>query len=118
MHLAESEKERMVTYYFRGMNSNAYPNEYSIIVPSSKVPTYDSKPEMSALEIVKEFEKVINKDEYNFILINFANPDMVAHSGNIKATIKAIECVDRCLGEVVRESIERKGTVIITADHC
>lgn len=117
LHLAESEKERMVTFYFRGMNATPFPMEKSIIVPSPKVETYDKKPEMSALNILNEFEKGISKNIYRFIIINFANPDMVAHSGNIEATVKAIEVVDRILGEVIKTVLTKNGVLIITADH-
>lgn len=117
LHLAESEKERMVTYYFRGMRSERFPMEDIDIVPSPKVPTYDKKPEMAAYDIVKEFKKKVSKNKYGFAVLNFANPDMVAHSGNIEATIKAIEVVDKCLGELVSFVTERNGYVVITADH-
>ena len=116
-HLAESEKERMVTYYFRGMSSTPFDGESVLIVPSPKVPTYDTKPEMSAYKIVKEFKKALRKDVYSFFMLNFANPDMVAHSGNVEATIKAIEHVDKAVGEVVSSAVERGGTVLISADH-
>ena len=117
LHLAESEKERMVTYYFRGMNSKPFPGEDIVIVPSPKVSTYDKKPEMSAQLILKEFKKGISKNIYKFVILNFANPDMVAHTGNIPATIKAIEIVDRILGDLVRIVIENSGLILITADH-
>jgi len=87
------------------------------IVPSQKVSTYDKKPEMSLPAIVNEFKKALGTCEYHFILMNFANPDMVAHSGNLKATIKALEYVDNALGQVVEETLLRNGVLVITADH-
>lgn len=117
LHLAESEKERMVTYYFRGMRSEAFPLEDVVIVPSPKVPTYDKKPEMSAYEILKKFKEYIKTNKYGFAVLNFANPDMVAHSGNIEATIKAIEVIDKVLGELISFVTDRNGVIIITADH-
>lgn len=117
LHLAESEKERMVTFYFRGMNSTPFPLEKSVIVPSPKVATYDKKPEMSAVGILKEFKKGISENIYGFIIINFANPDMVAHTGNIEATVKAIEVVDKILGDVFKTVLSLDGVLIVTADH-
>ncbi len=116
-HLAESEKEKMVTYYFDGMRLEPFSGEDIMIVPSSKVGTYDRKPEMSLSEIMREFHLALEKDVYHFIVMNFANPDMVAHSGNLSASIKACEIVDRAVGEIVDVLIERQGTLCITADH-
>lgn len=117
LHLAESEKETMVTYYFRGMNATPYPTETSIIVPSPKVRTYDLKPEMSARDVLAQFRKAIRQNRYKFIVVNFANPDMVAHTGNIPATIKAIEYIDKAVSVLVGDVLARDGVVIITADH-
>ncbi|RJR28501.1 2,3-bisphosphoglycerate-independent phosphoglycerate mutase [Candidatus Microgenomates bacterium] len=117
LHLAESEKERMVTYYFDGMRAQRFPGEDVAIIPSPKVPTYDKKPEMSVFKIVSEFKKALKKDTYQFIVMNFANPDMVAHSGKISAAIKALEHVDRAIGMVVNETLKADGVVVISADH-
>jgi len=117
LHLAESEKERMVTYYFRGMNATAFPTESVTIVASPRVPTYDKKPEMSIDQIVREFKRAFSKEIYRFTVINFANPDMVAHSGNITATVQAIEKVDRVLGDISHFVSDRDGVLVITADH-
>ncbi|OGM32106.1 phosphoglycerate mutase (2,3-diphosphoglycerate-independent) [Candidatus Woesebacteria bacterium RIFCSPHIGHO2_01_FULL_44_21] len=117
LHLAESEKERMVTFYFRGMNATAFAGETTVIVPSPKVDTYDKKPEMSADALLAEFKRGIAKNIYKFVLINFANPDMVAHSGNIPATVKAIEVVDKVLGEITKIALEKEGVLVISADH-
>jgi 2,3-bisphosphoglycerate-independent phosphoglycerate mutase len=117
MHMAESEKERFVTYYFDGMNEKPPPGEEVSIVASPKVPTYDRKPEMSVFKLVREFKKHLAKGIYSFFVVNFANPDMVAHTGNLKATIKAVEAVDKAVEEFVEAVIKVDGTVILTADH-
>jgi 2,3-bisphosphoglycerate-independent phosphoglycerate mutase len=116
-HLAESEKDRMVRFYMNGLSEKAFPGEDDLIVPSQKVDTYDKKPEMSAYDILKELKKALEKDKYHFIVLNIANPDMVAHSGNIKATIRAIEHVDKVLGEMESAILAKDGTMLITADH-
>ncbi len=117
LHMAESEKERFVTYYFNGLHEKPYPGEDWFIVPSPKVSTYDQKPEMSLPTLVNECIKQLNKDVYNFVVINFANPDMLAHTGNLKATIVAIEVVDRELGRLVDKVLELDGKVLVTGDH-
>ncbi len=117
LHLAESEKERMVTFYFDGMKDVRYSGEEVIIVPSPKVATYDKKPEMSLWKVVHEFQKQIDRCEYDFFVMNFANPDMVAHSGKVEATIKAIEQVDKALGEMEKAILSYDGVFLITADH-
>lgn len=115
--LAESEKERFVTYYFDCLREERFAGEDVVIVPSSKVPTYDKKPEMSAMGVAGEFVKALSKDAYHFIVLNFANPDMVAHTGNLNAAISAIEHTDKAVGIVVDAVLAANGTVIITADH-
>lgn len=118
LHLAESEKEKMVIYYFNGLREEPFYGEDDLIVNSAKVSTYDKKPEMSADKILSEFKNQLYKGFYRFFVINFANPDMVAHSGNIKAAIKAIEVVDKVLGEIYKEVILGfAGSVLITSDH-
>src|SRR5581483_6408317 len=117
MHMAESEKERFVTYYFDGLREERQNLEDVLIVPSPHVPTYDKKPEMSVDGLTEEFKKVLNQDKYQFIVMNFANPDMVAHSGNLQATLKAINFVDRALKEVVEGVLACDGTIFVTADH-
>ena len=117
LHLTESEKERMVTIYFNGLHGDRFPGEDDLILPSPKVSTYDKKPEMNVFKIVEEFKKALTKNIYDFVVMNFANPDMVAHSGSIKATIKAIEYVDKAVGEVVQTILAYDGTLFITADH-
>ncbi len=117
LHMSESEKRRFVTYYFDGMDEGKIPGEEMVIVPSPDVATYDLKPEMSVHELASEFKKWIGKNRFNFIVINFANPDMVAHTGNLAATIKAIEHVDEAIGVVVEAVLRMDGSLIITADH-
>lgn len=117
VHLAESEKERMVTFYFNGMKDEKFEGEEDVIIPSPSVGTYDKKPEMSVYKIAKRFRKLLSKDKYHFFIINYANPDMVAHSGNMQATIKACEHVDKAVAELVDATLAKDGTVFITADH-
>lgn len=117
MHLSESEKEKMVTFYFDGLSEKPFPGEDVMIVPSLKVSTYDKKPQMALWDIVSEFESAIAKDKYHFFMVNFANPDMVAHTGNIKATMRACEEVDQAIGVLATQILARDGTLIITADH-
>jgi len=116
-HFAETEKERMVTYYFDGLREEPFKGEDVYIVASPKVPTYDRKPEMSLSSLVSEFKKQLKKGIYHFMIINFANPDMVAHSGSLKATVVAIEAVDKAISIVVEEVLARGGSVVLTADH-
>jgi len=118
LRLSESEKERFVTYYFNGFRENSFPGEDKIIIPSKDVTTYDLSPEMSAREITETFiEKIKGESSYAFILINYANPDMVGHTGNIASTIRAIETVDECIGKLINTIFAYNGTLLITADH-
>lgn len=111
LRMTESEKERFVTYYFNGLKEDPFEGEDILIIPSPKVATYDKKPEMSIKKLTSEFTKRIKRDVYGFALINFPNPDMVGHSGNIKATILAIEAVDKHLGKLVQTVLDQNGTV-------
>jgi 2,3-bisphosphoglycerate-independent phosphoglycerate mutase len=117
LHCAETEKYAHVTYFLNGGREQEWPGEARVLVPSPReVGTYDKKPEMSAPEVASRFAAAIG-DGYRFGIVNFANPDMVGHSGSIPATVAAVETTDRCLGEVV-EAVERAGGVtLITADH-
>lgn len=117
MHMAESEKERFVTYYFDGQNEEKLQLEDTLIVPSPQVATYDKKPEMSVTDLSYEVKKVLSLDKYKFLVINFANVDMVAHTGSIPPTVKAVEYVDQAVGEVFNAVIAVHGTLIVTADH-
>jgi len=116
-HLAETEKERFVTYYFNGQRENLFPGEEQLEIPSPKVATYDLKPEMSALKVKDVLIEKIKLEQYDFLLVNFANPDMVGHTGVLEAGIKAVEIVDQCLGEIVKTALLFKMTTVITADH-
>jgi 2,3-bisphosphoglycerate-independent phosphoglycerate mutase len=117
LHVAETEKYAHVTYFFNGGREDEWPGETRILVPSPRdVPSYDHKPEMSAREVTRRFCEEIGRG-YAFAVINFANPDMVGHTGSIPAVIEAVETADACLGEVV-EAVERAGGIsLITADH-
>lgn len=117
LHLSETEKYPHVTYFFNGGREDRLPGEDLIEVPSPKVATYDLKPEMSAFETTRSLTSKIVTLVYNFIVINFANPDMVGHTGNLEATIKACEVVDECLGKIVNQSLDLGYSVIITSDH-
>lgn len=117
LRIAETEKYAHVTFFFNGGVEKPNENEDRILISSPKVPTYDMKPEMSAIEVKDEVIRRIQMDKYNLIILNFANPDMVGHTGNLEATIKAIETVDNCLGEIVAQILNKKGKIIITADH-
>ena len=117
LHVAETEKYAHVTYFFNGGREEAWPAETRILVPSPRdVPTYDRKPEMSAFEVARRFEEEIGNG-YAFAVVNFANPDMVGHSGVIPAVVRAVEATDECLGRVAA-AVERLGGVcVVTADH-
>jgi 2,3-bisphosphoglycerate-independent phosphoglycerate mutase len=117
LRVAETEKYAHVTYFFNGGVEKPFPGEERILVPSPKVPTYDLKPEMSAAGIADTVVHAIEKGEFDAIIMNFANADMVGHSGKLDATIKAVETVDTCLGEIFQALRPRGGAWIITADH-
>ena len=116
--MAETEKYPHVTYFFNGGEENPYEGEVRELVPSPRdVPTYDHKPEMSAREAADAFVENWNSDQPAFAIINFANPDMVGHTGDIEAAVKAVETVDECLGDVVEAVGASGGACVITADH-
>jgi 2,3-bisphosphoglycerate-independent phosphoglycerate mutase len=118
LHVAETEKYPHVTYFFNGGEETAYEGETRELVPSPRdVKTYDEKPEMSAREATDAFVEHWASDEPAFAIINFANPDMVGHTGVIEAAVKAVETVDECLGRVLEAVRERGGTAVVTADH-
>jgi len=117
LRIAETEKYAHVTYFFNGGREEPFPGEDRILVPSPKVATYDLKPEMSAPEVTEKVVERIKSEEYKLIVLNYANPDMVGHTGNLEATVKAIETVDRCLKEVVKTTLKEGGICVVTADH-
>lgn len=117
LRCAETEKYAHVTYFFNGGVEKPYPNEERILVPSPKVPTYDLQPEMSAAAITDAVEKAISTGDFDAIIMNFANADMVGHTGKLEAAIKAVETVDECLGRIHAALAPRGGAWIITADH-
>jgi 2,3-bisphosphoglycerate-independent phosphoglycerate mutase len=117
LRIAETEKYPHVTFFMSGGREEKFPGEERILIDSPKVATYDLKPEMSAYEVTDALLKEIEADKFDAIILNFANPDMVGHSGMLEPTIKAIETVDECLGKIVDLLIEKGGKAIITADH-
>lgn len=117
LRIAESEKFPHVTYFFNGGTNVKYSGEDRIEIQSPQVPTYDLQPEMSALKMTDTLIKRIQENIYDFTVVNFANPDMVGHTGNIEATIRAVSTVDECVNRLVQEFTARGGVVIITADH-
>jgi len=118
LRIAETEKYAHVTFFFNGGVETPYANEDRILVPSPKdVPTYDLKPEMSAPTVAAEIVKAIKGGKYQVIICNFANADMVGHSGNIDATVKAIEAIDAALGRILEATLAAGGELLITADH-
>ena len=114
---AETEKYPHVTYFFNGGVEIPLPGEERHLIPSPRVATYDMQPEMSAEELTTTCSEAITSGSYAFVVINFANPDMVGHTGNMDATIKAIETVDKCIGKIVNATGEMGGSILITADH-
>ncbi|MCT2536050.1 2,3-bisphosphoglycerate-independent phosphoglycerate mutase [Aquibacillus koreensis] len=117
LRIAETEKYPHVTFFMSGGREQEFPGEKRILINSPKVATYDLQPEMSAYEVTDALLEELDKGEQNAIILNFANPDMVGHSGMLEPTIKAIETVDECLGKIVDKIIEKGGHAIITADH-
>ncbi|MCS7023941.1 MAG: 2,3-bisphosphoglycerate-independent phosphoglycerate mutase [Bryobacteraceae bacterium] len=117
LRTAETEKYPHVTYFFNGGIEKPYPGEERELVPSPKVPTYDLKPEMSALEVCDVVVKALESDSFDVIVVNFANPDMVGHSGKFEAAKKAVETCDVCLGRIYPLIRQRNAAWIVTADH-
>ena len=118
LRVAETEKYAHVTFFFNGGVEVPFPREDRILIPSPRdVETYDHKPEMSAGEVTEQVVSKIATDDYDFILLNFANPDMVGHTGILDAAVKAVETIDRGLERIAEAVLSRNGTVLITADH-
>ncbi|MFC1599767.1 2,3-bisphosphoglycerate-independent phosphoglycerate mutase [Patescibacteria group bacterium] len=117
LRIAETEKYAHVTFFFNSQDKKAYKGEKRILVPSAKVKSYASKPEMSAKKITSEFLKDMKTNEYKFVAMNFANGDLVGHSGDYKAALKAIQTLDECLSKVVPAAMDKGYQVLITGDH-
>jgi 2,3-bisphosphoglycerate-independent phosphoglycerate mutase len=117
VRMAETEKYAHVTYFFNGSEEAPFPGEDRVLVPSAKVATYDLKPEMSARELTDEAVRLLADPTYGFFVLNYANADMVGHTGILEAAVQAVETVDQCLGRLIEVVRRRQGTVIVTADH-
>ena len=117
LRLAETEKYAHVTYFFNGGVEEPFPGEDRELIPSPKVETYDEKPEMSAQQITESLINAIDKNIYKFIVVNYANPDMIGHTGDLRATVEAISVVDNCINQVIKKVQEVQGSLIVTADH-
>jgi 2,3-bisphosphoglycerate-independent phosphoglycerate mutase len=117
LRIAETEKYAHVTFFFNGGVEVANENEERILIPSPKVATYDLAPEMSAYGVTDRVLEEIEKGEHDFILVNYANPDMVGHTGVMEAAIKACEVVDECMSKVIPKVLEKGGVVLLTSDH-
>ncbi|OGI04381.1 MAG: phosphoglycerate mutase (2,3-diphosphoglycerate-independent), partial [Candidatus Melainabacteria bacterium GWF2_32_7] len=114
---AETEKYAHVTFFFNGGVERAFPTETRVLVPSPKVATYDLKPEMSAPEVAEKVVKALKSKEYQFILVNFANPDMVGHTGKLDAAVKAVETIDDCLRKIIDAVKSVDAIMLLTSDH-
>jgi 2,3-bisphosphoglycerate-independent phosphoglycerate mutase len=118
LRIAETEKYAHVTYFFNGGEEKEFPGEQRILIPSPRdVATYDLKPEMSARQVTEALVKKFGAEDIGLVIANFANADMVGHTGNFEAAVKACEVIDECLGKVVDAALAKKGRVVITADH-
>jgi 2,3-bisphosphoglycerate-independent phosphoglycerate mutase len=123
-HVAETEKYAHVTYFFNGGREAPFPGEDRLLVPSPRVATYDLQPDMSAAGVTDAVVRAIGSGDYDFIIANYANPDMVGHTGNWDATVQAVETIDACLGRIVA-AVEKAGggtdgpgsLLVVTADH-
>lgn len=117
LHIAETEKYAHVTYFFNGGHEELYSGQNNIIIPSPSVATYDQRPEMSAVELTERLLKEIERNVYDFIVVNYANADMVGHTGDVEATVKAAETIDQCLDKLIKTILASNGVAFITADH-
>ncbi|MFA6888117.1 MAG: 2,3-bisphosphoglycerate-independent phosphoglycerate mutase [Candidatus Woesearchaeota archaeon] len=117
LRIAETEKYAHVTFFFNSQIEEPFAKEERILVASPKVPSYDLKPEMSAHDVTTKVLAALDDTNYGFVLINFANPDLVGHSGNFKATVACCEIVDECVGRIVSAVLKKQGVVLLTADH-
>ncbi len=117
LHVAETEKYAHITFFINGLREKPFPNEDRVLVPSPLVDSYAKTPAMSGKQVTQAVVEGLDKKQYDFIIANFANPDMVSHTGNLSATIQALEADDVFQEEIITKTLEQKGTVIITADH-
>mgnify|MGYP001234050737 CR=1 FL=1 len=117
LRIAETEKYAHVTFFFNGGKETVFTSEDRVLVPSPKVATYDLKPEMSAPEVTDKLVEAIEGGTFEFVLVNYANTDMVGHTGDIRAAMRAVETVDTCLGRLRNAVAAAGGALLITADH-
>ncbi|CEG57999.1 2,3-bisphosphoglycerate-independent phosphoglycerate mutase [Legionella fallonii] len=117
LRIAETEKYAHVTFFFNGGSEQTFPNEKRILIPSPHVATYDLQPEMSAPKLTATLVEAINCQTYDVIICNYANADMVGHSGNFDATVRAVECLDQCMSQIGQALAKKNGKLLITADH-
>ncbi len=117
LRIAETEKYAHVTYFFNGGREEPYPGEDRVLINSPMVLTYDKAPAMSAVEVTEKAIEAISRREYGLVVLNYANPDMVGHTGNFEAAVTAIQTVDQCLGRLLSAIVTVGGTALITADH-
>jgi len=117
LRIAETEKFAHVTFFFNGQSDVVFENEDRVLIPSPPVATYDMKPEMSAYEVRDKVVELLDKDMYDVIILNFANPDMVGHTGDYDATLKACTVVDECVGTVIEKILSLDGVALLTSDH-
>jgi 2,3-bisphosphoglycerate-independent phosphoglycerate mutase len=117
LHTAETEKYAHVTYFFNGGREEPFPGEERVLVPSAKVATYDLQPEMSAREVARGLVERTRAGAYDFAVVNFANPDMVGHTGVVAAAREAMEVTDECVGQVADAVLAAGGAMVLTADH-
>ncbi|MFW6380966.1 MAG: 2,3-bisphosphoglycerate-independent phosphoglycerate mutase, partial [Bacillota bacterium] len=117
LRIAETEKYAHVTFFFNGGEEKKFPGEDRKLIPSPKVATYDQKPEMSAYEVTEALLERLESDKYDVIVLNFANPDMVGHTGFFDAAVAALEAIDECMSKLVPVILEKGGQILLTADH-
>jgi 2,3-bisphosphoglycerate-independent phosphoglycerate mutase len=117
IYIAEAEKYAHVTYFFNGGNADPIYGEERIRIPSLPLPHYEQKPEMNAENVTYEVRRCVDSGRYDFITVNFCNPDMIGHTGNLQAGIRAVQTVDACVGKIIRGVFRKEGAAIITADH-
>jgi len=117
LRVAETQKYAHVTFFFNGLSDITFPNEYRILIPSRIIPKQDEDPEMMAPAITTRLIQAIEEEAFDFVLVNYANPDMVAHTGNFNACLKTIETIDEQIGKIVQSILKHNATAIITSDH-